>query len=725
MTFAPTPSAFNPPPRRPSGHRRAFPSRLMTPWPMTWLMAFLLAFSLLGASLFSARAHADEITLNLKDADIRALISTVSRFTGKNFIIDPRVKAKVTVISAKTLTPEEVYEVFLSVLQVHGYAAVPTGSVIKIVPEVNAKQGPLPLAQPRGRYPDDELVTKIVRLDHVPASQLVPILRPLVPQQGHLAAYNPTNTLIITDHAGNIARLMKIIRNVDRPDSDELEIIPLKHASAPELVRILNSLNGGNGKIKAANDNVKLAADERTNSILVTGSRSARLKIRTTISYLDTPLEEGTGNTHVIYLKYAKAKDLVKILTGLQEKQKKTGSRRGKVAAVGKAATTSVSSGAISQNAIIQADEATNALIITADNTTLKSLQAVIRQLDIRRAQVLIEAIIAEITINKNKEVGVGLALDGTPDKQRTVPSAISNFAGIDNIIAAIGSGQQITSIPSGLSFGIGETLSSGARYALLLRALQTDSNTNILSTPNIVTLDNEEAELIVGQNVPFVTGSFTGAGSNNPNNPFQTIERQDVGLTLKVTPQINEGDTVKLVLEQETSSVIPGTEDIGIATRKRSIKTSVLVDDGGILVLGGLIQEEVTDNVSKVPLLGDIPVLGKLFTFENTNKSKANLMVFLRPTILRDHHDSAFVTNEKYNFIRGLEHSNYDKDSYGLLEGAAARLPPIEDIDRSNQNAGAKQAGATTTQPPAPTEKPGARAGSTEPDWDDDQEFF
>ena len=251
-------------------------------------------------------AIADEITLNLKDADIRALISTVSKFTGKNFIIDPRVKAKVTVVSANTLTPEAVYEVFLSVLQVHGYAAVPTGSVIKIVPEVNAKQGPLPLSGSKDTFADDELITKIIRLDHVPASQLVPILRPLVPQQGHLAAYNPTNTLIITDHAGNIQRLLKIIAGVDRPDSDELEIIPLKHASASELVRILNSLNAG-AAAKDATNKIKLAADDRTNSILVTGDRSSRLKIRATITYLDTPLEDGGGNTHVIYLKYAKA----------------------------------------------------------------------------------------------------------------------------------------------------------------------------------------------------------------------------------------------------------------------------------------------------------------------------------------------------------------------------------------------------------------------------------
>ena len=639
-----------------------------------------LLFSTLLSIVMTTQVIADEITLNLKDADIRALISTVSKFTGKNFIIDPRVKAKVTVVSANTLTPEAVYEVFLSVLQVHGYAAVATGSVIKIVPEVNAKQGPLPLSGAKDIFPADELITKIIRLDHVPASQLVPILRPLVPQQGHLAAYNPTNTLIITDHAGNIKRLLKIIASVDRPDSDELEIIPLKHASASELVRILNSLNTTTAKDASK---VKLAADDRTNSILVNGDRSSRLKMRATISYLDTPLEDGGGNTHVIYLKYAKAENLAKILTGLKDQAVNSSASKGK-AAPGKATSGSV----ISQNSIIQADEETNALIITSDTNTIKNLKAVIRQLDIRRAQVLVEAIIAEITTNNNKEVGVGFAVDGTNRDSGALPAGISNFAGVGDLLLSVASGAAPTSLPSGLSFGLGGESGSGVRYGALLRALQTDTNTNILSTPNIVTLDNEEAELIVGQNLPFVTGSFTGTGSTNPQNPFQTIERQDVGLTLKVTPQINEGDTVQMVIEQEVSSVIPGTVEQGIATRKRSIKTSVLVDDGGILILGGLIADEVSDTESKVPLLGDIPLIGFLFRTESTTKSKANLMVFLRPTILRDHKDASFVTNEKYNHLRGIESGAYNKEdgSFGLLPDAAPKLPPIEDIDRSKK---------------------------------------
>lgn len=634
------------------------------------------------ALCFSYSVLADEITLNLKDADIRALISTVSKFTGKNFIIDPRVKAKVTVVSSNTMSPDEVYEVFLSVLQVHGFAAVPTGSVIKIVPAVNAKQGPLPLNTSKRSKGGDSLITKIIRLDHVPAAQLVPILRPLVPQQGHLAAYAPTNTLIITDHSGNIQRLMKIIGGVDQPDSDELEIIQLKHASASELVRIVNSLYQSTGKAEPRK--ITMAADDRTNSILITGDRGARLKAKTTIMHLDTPLEDG-GNTHVIYLKYAKAENLVSILSGIQDSSPAPRTTSSKSPAIAAARRTTAS--AFAQKAVIQSDEDTNALIITADPNTLRSLKAVIRQLDIRRAQVLIEAIVAEITETKDKEIGVGLAADGAQSTNQNVPIGLSNFGGLGDILAAAaGTTTDFSAALSpGLTLGLGGTNSDGTRYALLLRALATDQSTNILSTPSIMTLDNEEAEIIVGQNVPFVTGQFTNTGSTNPDNPFQTIERQDVGLTLKVTPQVNEGDTIKLDIEQETSSVIPGSEVTGITTRKRSIKTSVLVDDGGILVLGGLMEENVSETESKVPLLGDIPLLGRLFSSTSTNKSKQNLMVFLRPSILREESDADFVTSEKYNYLRSQQMLPID-DRLDQLDDVSPVLPIVQPklIDKS-----------------------------------------
>lgn len=675
--------------------------------------------------LLSAQVAADEITLNLKDADIRALISTVSKFTGKNFIIDPRVKAKITVISSETLTPEEVYEVFLSILQVHGYAAVPTGGVIKIVPEVNAKQGPLPMEATSG-VPGDELITKIIGLDHVPAAQLVPILRPLVPQQGHLAAYNPTNTLIITDHAGNIERLLQIIKGVDKPESEELEVIPLKHASAPELVRIVNSLYPQAAKDQA--NRVNLAADERTNSILMSGERAVRLKVRTTILQLDTPLDDGGGNTHVVYLRYAKAENMVKILTGIQEQQSKAtaGKRTPAAPAAAAAAVRNAGASFISETAIIQADEETNALIITADPNTLLTLKSVIRQLDIRRAQVHIEAIIAEISTNRDKEIGVGAVVDGTNSSESTFPVGISNLVGLGDLIAAAAGSEEaalgvLQNLGSGLTLGVGAESNSGVRYGLILKALQTDSAANILSTPSIVTLDNEEAEIVVAQNLPFITGQFTGVGTVNPANPFQTIERQDVGLTLKVTPQINEGDTIKLDIEQEVSDVVTITENSGPVTRKRSIKTSVLVDDGGILVLGGLIEEIVDDTQSKVPLLGDIPLLGKLFTSTASTKRKQNLMVFLKPSILRDFTDAAYVTNEKYNYLRAEQIRDEDED-FGLIEGAPV-LPPLqpENLEQSQD----KEKPAADSNNPEEKPEKSSKPVKDEWDWDDEDDYL
>jgi general secretion pathway protein D len=672
------------------------------------------------------QALADQITLNLKDADIRALISTVSKFTGKNFIVDPRVKAKITVVSSNTMSPEEVYEVFLSILQVHGYAAVPIGSIIKIIPEVNAKQTGVPLGKDVQLRDSDELITKIIRLDHVPAAQLVPILRPLVPQQGHLAAYNPTNTLIITDHEANIQRLIEIIEGIDRPDNDELEIIRLKHASAPELVRILNSLYPSNAKTEP--NPITLAADERTNSILMSGDRSVRLKVRSTIVQLDTPLADGGGNTSVIYLRYAKAKNLVDILTGLKEKSGTANSKNKAVQTAAAVAIANTGSSVISESAIIQADEETNALIITADPNTLRTLKGVIRQLDIRRAQVHIEAIIAEISTTRDKELGVGTVVDGSQSSKNTIPAGISNFAGIGNLVAAAAGDRAavasaLSNLGSGLLLGVGAETSAGVRYGLILKALQSDSNANILSTPSIVTLDNQEAEIIVGRNLPFVTGQFTTSG-NTSSNPFQTIERQDVGLTLKVTPQINEGDTVKLDIEQEVSDVISISANSGPTTRKRSIKTSVLVDDGEILVLGGLIEETVNDTIDKVPLLGDIPLLGKLFQSRATNKSKQNLMVFMRPNIMRDHVESNLITNEKYNFLRAEQIRGNENNNYGLLDEPPPILPPMQQ----------KTTDSSSSQPPASAAEPAntdpvnTESEKTEPEedlWDDDEYTF
>ncbi|RDH82874.1 MAG: type II secretion system protein GspD [endosymbiont of Galathealinum brachiosum] len=638
------------------------------------LIRLFLICCILGSGLFTTQnviAVENQITLNLKQADIRALISTVSKFTGKNFVVDPRVKAKVTVVSSNTMSESEVYEVFLSVLQVHGYAAVPVGNIIKIVPQVNAKQGPLPVVR-GSKNRGDQLITKVITLDHVPAAQLVPILRPLVPQQGHLAAYNPTNTLIVTDHAANIKRLVQIIRHIDRPESDELEIIPLKHASASELVRILNSLqSGGIGAKSPSTKKITLAADDRTNSILMSGERSSRLKIRATIAHLDTPLQNEAGNTHVIYLKYAKAKDIVTILTGVQKNQSKTTKKTSK-------AITSTKKADVD----IQADEATNSLIITAGPDVVRRMKSIIRQLDIRRAQVLVESIIAEISNNTGKEFSsqfvVGPPEDSTSD---SVPIGVGNFGGAGGIIGLF-SGDASTigsSIGDGITFGFGSD--GGTRFAFLLKALSSDAATNILSTPSVVTLDNQEATIVIAQNVPFLTGSFTTA-ADGASNPFQTVERQDVGITLKVTPQINDGNTIKLEIDQEVSNVsASAAANGGIVTNKRQITTSVLVEDGEILVLGGLIDDTLRDTVSKVPILGDIPLLGWLFRSHTTSKEKQNLMIFMRPSIMRDAGAAAYHTNQKYNYLRAQQISA-GENGFGLLKDEKnPLLPPLQNL--------------------------------------------
>ena len=620
-----------------------------------------IATALCLAFLWQTSAWAeDRITLNLKEADIRALISTVSKFTGKNFIVDPRVKANVTVVSSKTMSSAEVYQVFLSILQVHGFSAVPMGNVIKIVPEANAKSMPTPT-----RGSGDDLITRVLTMDHVAAAQLVPILRPLVPQQGHLAAYNPSNTLIITDYAANISRLQAIIAAIDKEDTGELEIIQLKHASASELVRIITSLKGTAPRAPDAGSALTLAADERTNSILLNGERSDRIRVRATIAQLDTPTNNDTGNTHVIYLKYAKAEDMLKVLTGVQK-----GAEKGQPKAA-------VAAPAERQDFDIQSDSATNALIITAGPDVIQRMRNIIRQLDIRRAQVLIESIIAEISENKSKDFSSQFVIAGDANATGSTPIGVSNF-GTPGILGLFtGNPASIASaLGNGMNIGVGRD--SGTRFGFLLRALSADGSTNILSTPSIVTLDNQEAQIVVGQNVPFITGSFTNTGgASGSTNPFQTIERKDVGITLKVTPQVNDGDTIKLEIDQEISNLSQSAGSAAdIITNKRTLKTTVLVENGEILVLGGLIDDQMRDVEQKVPVLGDIPLLGALFRSQTTTKEKQNLMIFMRPSLLPDSETAQKHTTDKYNYLRAQQ-MQAGQDGFGLLGSEEMPLLP------------------------------------------------
>ncbi|MFK8075039.1 MAG: type II secretion system secretin GspD [Granulosicoccus sp.] len=630
----------------------------------------------------SAHLYAQEgtFTLNLKNADIHSLIQTVSRQSGRNFVVDPRVKARVTVISSTPLNADELYETFLSVLQVHGYAAVPSGDLTKIVPDVNAKQGPVP-AFSEDASSSDQLVTKVIKVANVPAAQLVPILRPLVPQQGHLAAYASTNTLIVTDRASNIDRLTTIINGIDRPDNDEVELVRLSHASASEIIRIMQSLQSRGGQIDGTPGSVRFAADERTNSILLSGDPAARTRMRGIIMNLDTPVESG-GNTRVVYLRYANATDLLTILTGVSAGQAKIGTSAGSGTEGGTATTTAAATpnAAGTQtsavvvptaslirratqetdrpNVDIQADEDTNALIITAPPDEMRSILAVVEQLDIRRAQVLVEAIIAELSTNNSSQLGVNFAVNGTADNR---PAAYTNLGGATQALVGTVASQG-ASLSQGLSLALGRFGSGGIDFGILLSAIASDTDNNILSTPTLVTMDNQEAEIVVGQNVPFVTGTQLSSANNNP---FQTIERQDIGISLKVKPQINEGDNIKMEIEQEVSDVsntaISGATDI--TTNKRSIKTTVLVEDGQTLVLGGLIDDQINDTREKVPFLGDVPLLGSLFRYRTTRKNKRNLMVFLHPTILRDPETADFYSRAKYDDLRGAQLGLFDQD--------------------------------------------------------------
>jgi general secretion pathway protein D len=608
------------------GLGRAFPTLLLG------LVVSVIAFT-------GRQATAQEgFELNFTDTDINAVISAVAKLTDKNFIIDPRVKGKVTVITHKSMTKDEVYEVFQSVLKVHGFAAVPGKTVIKIVPEVNAKQDSIKTITKEDYRDGDELVTKVIPIRHVTAAQLVPILRPLVPQRGHLAAYPQSNVLIISDSAGNIERLSEIIARIDQSINQQIEIMPLQHAVASEVVRVVNQLHAG-AKDKP---DFTIVADDRTNSVLLGGDKGERLRLRAIITHMDIPLEL-TGNTQVVYLRYANAVDLVKVLSDVSKNIVKTAG--GKPAAGG-AATTAAGS-----DINIQADENTNALIINAPPGVMRSLRSVVNQLDIRREQVHIEAILAEVSYSKASELGVEWAFDGSEGGTKSGPIGILNFSsfappGLAGLL------EEPPLVGDGLNLGLGRVKDGDLTMGALVRALASDGNTNILSQPSVVTLDNQEATIVVGQNVPFLTGSYTTT-TGDATNPFQTIQRQDVGITLKITPQINEGNSIKMQIDQEISNLTPASTSVDIIIGKRQITTNVMVDDDQILVLGGLIEDQLRDNEAKIPGLGDIPLLGWMFKYKTVDKVKTNLMVFIHPTILQNEALQAKVTGQKYNYIR------------------------------------------------------------------------
>ena len=670
----------------------------MQPQSRPRVAAALTAALLVAATLCAAAPPAPQprpqdgptITPNYKDADLSQIIQAVAEVTGKNFIIDPRVNAKVTMLSATPMSPAAFYEAFLSVLQVYGYVAVPAGKVIKIVPNTEARQLPANDLPENVSSTSDEIVTQVVSLKNVSAAQLVPMLRPLMPQYAQLAAYAAGNMLILSDRASNVNRLVRIIQRMDESGDEPIEVIALHNASAADIVRVVNSLNQGQGA-EGAGAAAKIVADERTNSILLTGERSQRLRLKALIINMDTPLTTG-GDTQVRYLRYADAEKIADKLKGQATASAK--------AQGGPPAAPTGGGGAsnVDASVTIWADVATNALIITAPPKIMKSLMAVIDKLDIRRAQVHVEAIIVEVDVNKSANLGVQWILDGGNNYGYGVTNLPGSGTSIVDLAAAVlgatGSttsavttgttttGISSSTVGTGATFALGKYNSNTGRgFAALVQALRSDGSSNIISTPSLITMNNEEAEVKVTQEIPLITGSYSSstAAVNGTTSPFTTIQREEVGTILKVTPHINEGNSVQLKIEQEDSS--PGaklTDSADISTNKRSIKTTVLIEDGGVIVLGGLMSDTVTESEDRVPGLGAIPLIGNLFKSRSGSHQKKNLLVFIRPSIMRDAEATQSTSETKYNEVRQDERSLH-KGRIMLLPGEKQPLiPPV-----------------------------------------------
>jgi len=598
-----------------------------------------LIISLLTAT---AIAEEEEWKVNLKNADIREFVTQVSTITGKSFVVDPRVKGNVTVISTASMNSEAIYELFLSVLRVHGYAAVPAGNVTKIVQQVLAKQS----SNPKDFLtdtPSEELVTSVIPVRNSPSEDLVKILRPLIPQYGHVAGIESPNVLIISDHAENIIRLKEIINRIDIADNQTVEIIGLKEAWVEDMVALLEELAPDQiGKGSKGPNRITIVASERTNSMVIKGEVQTVARVKDLIERLDVPANR-SGSTQVIRLSHSNAVDLAEILEKIIGDDG-SNDTNGKI------------------KVTIQPDEALNALVIRADPSTMLEIKDIIDSLDVRRLQVLIEAAIVEVTSDFTKQLGTELfvadAASGNVPLGLTAPSGT-----LAQVLQSLASGNAST-----LDLGTAPVLAggrineNGMSFGVLVRALATNTDVNLLSTPSITTMDNEEARIVVGQNVPFRTGS-SATGSEGATNPFTTIQREDVGLTLEVTPNIHDGNLVRLKIFQEISEVDPASLTVigsdgsaDLITNKRTIETTVLVDDQEVIIIGGLIRDKITSTSTKVPLLGDIPGLGFLFRSKNDTMEKQNLLVFLRPTVLEARTDITSATNRKFNNVYEVE---------------------------------------------------------------------
>ncbi len=616
---------------------------------------------------FVSQASAAQYSPNFKGTEITEFVNIVGKNLEKTMIVDPNVRGKINVRSYDLLTEAQYYQFFLNVLEVYGYAAVEMdNNIVKIIRNKDAKTASIPVIGDNSNIIGDEMVTRVVEVKNVTVRELVPLLRQLSDQAGggNVVNYDPANVIMLTGTASTVNRLVKIIERVDRAGDQDVEIIKLDFASAGEMVRIIEAMNKPtSGKAGQPTFLIpKIVADDRSNSVIVSGEIKARERVARLVKRLDSELETN-GNTRVYRLKYSKAEDLVKVLQGVSDT----------IAAETKTAKSKTRS-SNKRDVSIEAHESTNAIVITAQPDMLRSLEAVIRQLDVRRAQVLVEAIIVEVfesdgvslgvqwyneaggfTQFTNGQASISAVAAGVEAAEPTPGDYVPAEYNSDNVLIKEGFYQnetegdysilaQVLGNVSGMMFGIAKN-----DWGAIVNAVSSDTNSNILATPSITTLDNEEAYFIVGQEVPIITGSATG--SNN-NNPFQTVERQEVGIKLRVTPQVNEGNAVQLVIKQEVSSV-SGATGVDIGINKKEIKTTVMADSGDTVVLGGLIDEDVQESVQKVPLLGDIPILGHLFKSTRNSTRKRNLMVFLRATIVRDSALMAEISESKYNFIR------------------------------------------------------------------------
>ena len=621
-----------------------------------------------GAAPVARPTGPDMVTLNFVNADIEGVVKAVSEITGKNFVLDPRVKGTINIVSAKPMSRALVYEVFLSAMRLQGFTAVEERGRVAILPEIDAKLhesvtlGP----QDRQRPAGDTIQTQVFKLQYQSAVQMVPVLRPLIASNNTINAYANNNTLVVTDYASNLARIEKIIESIDQPGGDDPIMIPLHYASAIDVAQTINRLFTESAQNQASPDpslRFAVTVDARSNSVLArSGEPSRLLRVRQLVAMLDSPTS-AAGNIHVVYLKNAEAVKLAEILRAIYTgesalAQPRTATPLG-AAPLGQ--TPAPAQTGSSTPGIIQADAATNSIIITAPDAIYNNLRAALEKLDVRRAQVYVEALIAEVTADKVAEFGIqwqDLTAAGKTTGQvfggTNFGTAGQNIVGISQNPSTAGQGLNIGVVKGTVTIpGVGAQI---LNIGLLIRALQTDANANILSTPTLLTLDNEEAKIVIGQNVPFITGSYAVSAAATTPTPFQTVERKDVGLTLRIKPQISEGGAVRLQIYQEVSNVQDSTNASGIITNKRSVESTVLVDDGQIVVIGGLIQDTVKDSVERVPGLGDIPLIGSLFKYNTRSRCKTNLMVFLRPTLLRSAQGVTSLTNDRYDYILGQQ---------------------------------------------------------------------